>query len=49
MNLAVAGCKIYTQMSTVFLYTTNETSEREIRETIPFNIVSIRTKYLGIN
>ena len=32
-----------------FLYTNNERSEREIRETIPSTIASKRIKYLGIN
>ena len=32
----------------VFLYTNNERSKREIRETIPFTITSKRIKYLGI-
>ena len=32
-----------------FLYTTNERSEREIREAIPFTIASKRIKYLGVN
>ena len=32
-----------------FLYTNNERSEREIKETIPFTIASKRIKYLGIN
>ena len=32
-----------------FLYTSNERSEREIRETIPIVITSKRIKYLGIN
>ena len=45
----VAGYKINTQKSTAFLYTYNEISEREIRETIPFTITSKRIKYLGIN
>ena len=45
----VAGYKINTQISTPFLYTNNERSEREIRETIPFTITSKRIKYLGIN
>ena len=31
-----------------FLYTKNEISERENRETIPFTIASKRIKYLGI-
>ena len=45
----VAGYKIGTQKSTVFLYTNNRKSEREIRETVPFTITSKRTRYLGIN
>ena len=32
-----------------FLYTSNERSEREIKETIPFTIATKRIKYLGIN
>ena len=35
----VAGCKINTQKSLAFLYTNNEKTEREIKETIPFTIV----------
>ena len=31
-----------------FLYTNNEKTEREIKETIPFTIVTKRIKYLGI-
>ena len=45
----VAGYKINTQKSLAFLYTSNERSEREIEETIPFTITSKRIKYLGIN
>ena len=33
----------------MFLYTSNELSERKIRETVPFTIASKRIKYLGIN
>ena len=44
----VAGYKINTQKST-FLYTNNEKTEREIKETIPFTIAMKRIKYLGIN
>ena len=44
-----ARYKTNTQKLTTFLYTNNERSEREIRETIPFTIVSKRIKYLGIN
>ena len=45
----VAEYKINTQTSLAFLYTNNERSEREIKETIPFSITSKRIKYLGIN
>ena len=34
----VAGYKINTQKSPAFLYTNNEKSEREIKESIPFTI-----------
>ena len=34
----VAGYKINTQKSLAFLYTNNERSEREIKETVPFTI-----------
>ena len=44
----VAGYKINTQKSLAFLYTTNEKTEREIKETIPFTIAKKRIKYLGI-
>ena len=49
MNLAVSGYKINTQKSLAFLYTNNEKSEREIKESIPFSIATKRIKYLGIN
>ena len=45
----VAGYKINTQKSPTFLYTNNEKTEREIKETIPFIIATKRIKYLGIN
>ena len=45
----VAGYKINTQKSLAFLYTNNEKSEREIKESIPFSITTKRIKYLGIN
>ena len=45
----VAGYKINTQKSLAFLYTDNERSEREIKESIPFTIATKRIKYLGIN
>ena len=34
----VSGYKINTQKSLAFLYTNNEESEREIKESIPFTI-----------
>ena len=45
----VAGYKINAQKSLAFLYTNNERSEREIKETIPFTIATKRIKYLGNN
>ena len=45
----VAGYNIYTQKPLAFLYTNNEKSEREIKESIPFTIATKRIKYLGIN
>ena len=44
----VAGYKINTQKSPAFLYTNNEKTEREIKETIPFTTATKRIKYLGI-
>ena len=44
----VAGYKINTQQSLAFLYTNNEKTEIEIKETIPFNITTKRIKYLGV-
>ena len=45
----VAGYKINAQKSLAFLYTNDEKSEREIKETLPFTIATKRIKYLGIN
>ena len=45
----VVGYKINTQKSLAFLYTNNEKSKREIKESIPFTIATKRIKYLGIN
>ena len=45
----VAGYKINAQKSLAFLYTNNEKSEREIKETLPLTIATKRIKYLGIN
>ena len=45
----VAGYKNSTQKSLAFLYTNNEKTEREIKETIPITIETKIIKYLGIN
>ena len=45
----VEGYKINAQKSLAFLYTNDEKSEREIRETLPFTIATKRIKYLRIN
>ena len=45
----VAGYKINTQKSLAFLYTNNERTEKEIKETIPFTIATKRIKSLRIN
>ena len=43
-----AEYKINTQKSLAFLYTINEKTEREIKETVPFTIATKRIKYLGV-
>ena len=45
----VPGYKVNAQKSLVFLYTNDEKSEREIKETLPFTIATKRINYLGIN
>ena len=45
----VAGYKVNTYKSLLFLYTNNEKSEREIKESILFTIATKRVRYLGIN
>ena len=45
----VAEYKINARKLIAFLYTNDEKSEREIKETIPFTIATKRIKYLGIN
>ena len=45
----VAGYKINTQKSFALIYSNNEKSEGEIKETIPFTIAKKGIKYLGIN
>ena len=43
----VAEYKINAQKSLAFLYTNDEKSEREIRETLPFTTAMKRIKYQG--
>ena len=45
----IAGYKINAHKSIAFLYTNNETEEREIEESIPFTIAPKSIRYLGIN
>ena len=45
----VSGYKINAQKSAVFLYTSNETEEREIKELIPFTTAPKTMRYLAIN
>ena len=45
----VSGYKTAIQKSLAFLYTNNEKSEREIKESIPFTIATKIIKCLGIN
>ena len=45
----VAGYIINAQKSLAFLYTNDEKSEREIKETLSFTIATKRINYLGIN
>ena len=45
----IAGYKINTHKSFAFLHTSNEKSEREIKESISFTIATKRMQYLGIN
>ena len=45
----VAGYKINTQKSLAFPYNNSHSTERKIKETIPFIIATKRIKYIGIN
>ena len=45
----MAGYKINAQKSVAFVYTNNETEDREIRESIPFTIAPKIIRYLRIN
>ena len=44
----VAGYKINIQKSVAFLYTSNETLEKEYKNTIPFKIAPNKIKNIGI-
>ena len=44
----LSGYKINTQKSLAFLYTNNEKTEREIKETKPVTIATKRIKYVGV-
>jgi hypothetical protein len=44
----VAGYKINSKKSMVFLYTKNKQAEIEIRETTPFSIITNNIKYLDV-
>ena len=48
MNTVKLQDKINTEKSLAFLYTNNEKTEREIKETIPLTIAIKRIKYLGV-
>jgi hypothetical protein len=45
---AVAGYKINSNKSVAFLYTKEKQAEKEIREIIPFTILTNNIKYLGV-
>jgi hypothetical protein len=45
----IAGYKINIEKSLAFLYTKNEQTEEEYKNTIPFTIVSKKIKYLRVN
>ena len=45
----MAGYKINIQKSVAFLYTSNETLEKEYTSTVLFEIVPQKIKYLGIH
>ena len=49
MNLARLQDTKSIQKLLAFLYTSNEKSEREIKDSIPLTIATNRIKYLGIN
>ena len=45
----VSGYKSNAQKSVAFLYSSNKTEEREIKESIPFTTAPKTVRYLGIN
>jgi len=47
-KMGLTGLKSTHKKSLAFLYTNNEKTERQIKETIPFTIATKRIKYLGI-
>jgi retron-type reverse transcriptase len=47
--IEAAGYKINSNKSMAFLYTKDKQAEKEIRETIPFSIVTNNIKYLGVS
>ena len=49
MNIVKLQDITSTQKSLAFLYTNNEKTEREVKETIPFTIATKIIIYLGIN
>jgi hypothetical protein len=44
----VAGCKINSNKSVAFFYSKDKQAEKEIREIVPFTIVTNNIKYLGV-
>ena len=44
----LAAYKIKSNKSVTFLYTKDKQAEKEIRETVPFTIVTKNIKYLGV-
>jgi hypothetical protein len=44
----VIGYKINSNKSMVFLYTKDKKTEKEVRETTPFTIVTNNIKYIGV-
>ena len=49
MNIVVSGYKINSEKSLAYLYTNNEKTEREVKETIPFTIAMKKKKLRNIS